>query len=194
MYDMVLAVDGISMRNKSLCEAIKFLSGDAGTKVSMTLWRVNKRTDVSMVRSQRKLLKESVGQEQHRVDEADRLIFFLFLYCHTFESKDIDKFATLFAHDALENNKPFHELLPKYRRNMKMIESLDYRIELVNYSLQANTGNIRLQGKFSIRYLLYGGTCFIFSAQINLITAPSQVHPALGSIEKGTAGLSFFVV
>jgi glycerol-3-phosphate cytidylyltransferase-like family protein len=104
------------------------------------------------------LRKEVVAQNQHRVDEADRLKFFLFLYCHTYESKDIDKFATLFAHDALENNKPFHELLPKYRRNMAMIESLDYRIDLVNYSLQPRTGNIRLQGKFSIRYLLHGGT------------------------------------
>ena len=104
------------------------------------------------------LLKVRVVQEQHRVDEADRLKFFLFLYCHTYESKDIDKFATFFAHDALENNKPFHELLPKYRRNMEMIESLDYRIELVSYSLQASTGNITLQGKFYIRYLLHGGT------------------------------------
>ena len=104
------------------------------------------------------LRNAGVGQEQHRVDESDRLKFFLFLYCHTYESKDIDKFATFFAHDALENNKPFHELLPKYRRNMEMIESLDYRIELVDYSFQANTGNITLQGKFFIKYLLYGGT------------------------------------
>ena len=39
-------------------------------------------------------------------DQADRLKSFLRLYCRTYESKDIDKLATFFAFDAIENNKP----------------------------------------------------------------------------------------
>ena len=133
--------------------------GEAFTKAEWQIAPPIRVTDVNRYdQNTISLRKESVGQEQHRVNEAERLKFFLFLYCHTYESKDIDKFATFFAHDALENNKPFHELLPKYRRNMGMIESLDYRIELVSYSLQAGTGNITLQGKFYIRFLLHGGT------------------------------------
>ena len=91
-------------------------------------------------------------------DQAGRLESFLFLYCKTYESKDLDKFAAFFAPNATENNRPFHELLPKYSRNMEMIESFNYWIELVAYSLQPDTGNVKIKGKFSARYLLHGGT------------------------------------
>ena len=83
---------------------------------------------------------------------------FLDIYCQTYESKDLDKFAAFFAPDATENNRPFYELLTKYRRNMEMIESFNYRIELADYFLSAETGNIRIQGKYFTRYLLHGGT------------------------------------
>ena len=91
-------------------------------------------------------------------DQEDRLKSFLELYCRTYESKDIDKFITFFTSDATENNKPFHKLQPKYRRNMKMIKSFNYRIELVAYSIETKTGNVRIKGKYFTRYLLYGGT------------------------------------
>ena len=55
----------------------------------------------------------------------------------------------------LENNKPFHELLPEYRRNMEMIESFSYRIELVDYYLQTDTGRFNIQGKIFAQYLLH---------------------------------------
>jgi hypothetical protein len=99
---------------------------------------------------------KGVGQEKLREEQVDRLKSFLLYYCWIYESKDIDKFANFFAHDALENNKPFHELLPEYRRNMEMIESFSYRIELVDYYLQTDTGRVNIQGKFSARYLLHG--------------------------------------
>ena len=91
-------------------------------------------------------------------DQVGRLKSFLDLYCRTYESKDIDKFVTLFTPDALENNKPYRELLPKYGKNMEMVESFTYRIKLLSYSLQAKTGNVRIRGKYFSRYLLYGGT------------------------------------
>ena len=80
------------------------------------------------------------------------------IYCQAYANKDIDKFATFFAPDATENNTPFQDMLPKYRKNMEKIESFNYRIELIDYSLQADTGNIRIQGKYFTRFLLHEGT------------------------------------
>jgi len=99
---------------------------------------------------------EGVGQVNHNVGQTERLKSFLFLYCKSYESKDLDKFAEFFAPDATENNRPFHELLPEYRRNMEMVESLNYRIELVKYSLQPETGSVKIRGKFFTQYLLHG--------------------------------------
>ena len=101
---------------------------------------------------------KGIAQTQHHEEQKDRLKTFLRLYSQSYEYKNIDKFITFFTHDALENNKPFHELLPKYRRNMEMIESLNYRIELVDYFLLANTKKVMVQGKYFVRYILHGGT------------------------------------
>jgi len=99
---------------------------------------------------------KAVDPPQHLADQADQLKSFLFLYCQSYENKDLDKFSAFFAPDATENNRPFHELLPEYRRNMEMVESFNYRIELVDYSLQPDTGNVKVRGKFFTRYLLHG--------------------------------------
>jgi len=101
---------------------------------------------------------ESVSQVRHAVDQTERLKSFLFLYCQSYEGKNFDKFAEFFAPDATENNRPFHELLPEYRRNMEMVESLDYRIDLLEYSLQPDTGNVKIRGKFFTQYILHGET------------------------------------
>jgi len=79
---------------------------------------------------------KTVSKEKHNVAQTERLKSFLFLYCKSYESKDLDKFAKFFTPDATENNRPFHELLPEYRRNMEKVESLNYRIELLEYSQQ----------------------------------------------------------
>ena len=110
---------------------------------------------------------KGVNRTQLSGGQTDQLKSFLKLYCWVYESKDIDKFATFFAHDALENNKPFHELLPKYRRNMEMIESFNYRIDLVDYSLRTDTGNIRVQGKYFTQFL-YEGTLKENSGNISM--------------------------
>jgi hypothetical protein len=80
------------------------------------------------------------------------------LYCRAYESKDLDKFSSFFAPDATENNRPFHEYLPRYRRNFKKIDAFKYRIDLDYYSLDADTGNITVKGNYFIQYLLSGGS------------------------------------
>jgi DNA-binding transcriptional MerR regulator len=100
----------------------------------------------------------SKGNILEKEDPAYRLRTFLDTYCQTYENKNLDKFFTFFAPDASENNRPFHELMPKYRKNMEMIDSFKYRIEILAYSTQADTGNVRIQGKFFTQYLLHGGS------------------------------------
>ncbi len=99
--------------------------------------------------------KENVLEKE---DTADRLRTFLNTYCQAYENKNLDKFFTFFAPDASENNQPFQELMPSYRKNMEMIDSFKYRIEILAYSTQPDTGNIRIQGKFFTQYLLHGGS------------------------------------
>jgi hypothetical protein len=102
------------------------------------------------------ILFKGVGQSQPYETQADRLESFLYNYCQVYESKDIDKLANFFSSDAIENDRPFHELLPKYRRNMEKFESVNYRIDLEAYSINTDTGNVRIKGKYFIRYLLPG--------------------------------------
>jgi hypothetical protein len=98
------------------------------------------------------------SRKQNILDQAGRLRSFLFLYCRAYESKDLDKFSAFFAPDATENNRAFHEFLPRYRRNFERIESFKYRIDIDSYSLAADTGNIEVKGKYFIQYLLHDGT------------------------------------
>ena len=101
---------------------------------------------------------KAARRQQDILDQAGRLRSFLFLYCRAYESKDLDKFSAFFAPDATENNRAFHEFLPRYRRNFERIESFKYRIDLDSYSLAADTGNIEVKGKYFIQYLLHDGT------------------------------------
>ncbi len=98
------------------------------------------------------------GRKQNTLEQAGRLRSFLFLYCRAYESKDLEKFSTFFAPDATENNKAFHDVLPRYRRNFERIELFNYRIDLDSYSIDTDTRNIMLKGKYFIQYLLTGGT------------------------------------
>ncbi|UCD89822.1 MAG: hypothetical protein JSW04_15770 [Desulfobacterales bacterium] len=101
-------------------------------------------------------LFNGVGQTQQYETQANRLESFLFNYCQIYESKDAEKLANFFSSDATENNKPFKELQPKYRSNMKKFKSVNYRIDLEAYSINTDTGNVRIKGKYFIRILLPG--------------------------------------
>jgi DNA-binding transcriptional MerR regulator len=93
--------------------------------------------------------EENINQQKN---ELNRLKSFLDEYCQAYTNKDLDKFITFFTSDAIENNKPFHELLPDYRKNMESRESLTYRIELMSYSKQTPSGNLLIRGRFFNRY------------------------------------------
>jgi len=100
---------------------------------------------------------KATRRQQDILDQAGRLRSFLFLYCRAYESKDLDKFSAFFAHDATENNRAFHEFLPRYRRNFERIKTFNYRIDLDSYTLDTDTGNIKVKGKYFIQYLLNNG-------------------------------------
>ena len=90
---------------------------------------------------------------RNRLDLKERLESFLEVYCQTYEAKDLDHFSTFFAPDARENDKPFHNLLPKYRRNFKAIEFINYRIELQKYKYDDKHGSIDIEGRFYLEWL-----------------------------------------
>jgi len=80
------------------------------------------------------------GDLQNRLEE------FLILYCQTYQNKQLDNLTTFFTSDAIENGKLFNSLIPKYRNNFNQLDSLDYSIELLSYSIQEKTGHIHVKG------------------------------------------------
>jgi hypothetical protein len=93
---------------------------------------------------------------RNRLNLKERLQSFLEVYCHTYEAKDLDHFSTFFAPDAKENDKPFHNLLPKYRHNFNVIEFITYRIELQKYKYDDEHGTINIEGRFFLEWLPSG--------------------------------------
>jgi DNA-binding transcriptional MerR regulator len=85
-------------------------------------------------------------------NELSRLKSFLDEYCQAYTIKDVDKFISFFAPDATENNRPFHELVLDYRKNMESMEAITYRIDLMSYSKQTVSENLVIRGKFFTRY------------------------------------------
>ncbi|MCJ7540409.1 MAG: hypothetical protein MUO88_12175, partial [Desulfobacterales bacterium] len=85
-----------------------------------------------------------------------RLKAFLNEYCRTYEQKDLDKFSTFFASNALEKGKPFRFWLSKYRQNFNRIDSMEYDIELERYATQEETGLVKINGLFHVRAKLGG--------------------------------------
>lgn len=86
----------------------------------------------------------------------DRLKTFLSDYCRTYEQKDLVKFSTFFALDALEKGKPFSSLLYQYRQNFNQVDSMNYTIELDRYATQPTTGLVRIEGTFQEKDRLNG--------------------------------------
>ena len=85
-----------------------------------------------------------------------RLKAFLNDYCQTYEQKDLDKFSTFFALNAVEKGKPFRSWLSKYRQNFNRIDSLEYNIEIERYATQEETGLVKIDGLFHVRAKLSG--------------------------------------
>jgi type II secretory pathway predicted ATPase ExeA len=84
----------------------------------------------------------------------NRLRSFLQNYCTTYAAKDLDAFTVFFAPNASENGKPFESLLPKYQRNFRFIEAIQYRIELQQFSYDDNKEIVEIDGNFFLKWLL----------------------------------------
>jgi hypothetical protein len=85
-----------------------------------------------------------------------RLKVFLNEYCKIYEQKDLDKFSTFFALNAVEKGKPFRFWLSKYRQNFNRIDSIEYDIELERFATQEETGLVKIDGMFHVRAKLVG--------------------------------------
>jgi len=83
-----------------------------------------------------------------------RLRSFLQNYCSTYAAKDLAKFIDFFGPGAQENGKPFVSLLPKYQKNFDQIETIQYRIELQQYTYDNQNETVRIEGNFLLKWLL----------------------------------------
>jgi 3-phenylpropionate/cinnamic acid dioxygenase small subunit len=88
----------------------------------------------------------------------NRLEAFLFDYSQTYADKQLDKFSTFFAPDAIEKSKSFQSQIPKYRQYFATIDSLSYWIELKRYSIPQNTRIIQIEGSFNLQVQLKEGS------------------------------------
>ena len=86
-------------------------------------------------------------------DLENRLRLFLQNYCTTYAAKDIDAFTRFFAPNASENGKPFESLVPKYQRNFRLIETIQYRIELQQFEYDDNEEVVKIDGNFFLKWL-----------------------------------------
>jgi hypothetical protein len=94
----------------------------------------------------------SVEQMDKHVLE-NRLRSFLQDYCGTYAAKNLSAFTHFFALDARENGQPFESLLPKYQRNFSLIEAIEYRIDLQQFSYDAAGAIVKIEGDFVLKWL-----------------------------------------
>ncbi|MGA9234618.1 MAG: AAA family ATPase, partial [Desulfobacterales bacterium] len=83
----------------------------------------------------------------------NRLRSFLQNYCSTYAAKDLAKFTDFFGPGARENGKPFESLLPKYQKNFDQIETIQYRIELQQYTYDSQNETVKIEGNFLLKWL-----------------------------------------
>ena len=95
--------------------------------------------------------ERGTGDSFAHEDLQSHLDTFLTEYCRTYEKEQLDKFATFFEPDAVENGKSFTSRLAQYRRTFEKVDSMNYRIELTRYAVQEGTGVIRIEGIFHAR-------------------------------------------
>ncbi len=85
-----------------------------------------------------------------------QLYNFLRDYCQTFENKNLNKFKEYFTADAMEKDKSFSSLLPKYRKIFEKMDSISYQIDLLEHFQEIDAGIIDIHGKFYVKFLLNG--------------------------------------
>ncbi len=119
-------------------------SGLAITPISELpdLKSVNKTGDTA---SETVVLKET-SQINNELEQ------FLSNYCQAYESRDLTKLMAFFTENAMENGTPLNQLLPKYSKNFQNLASIHYRINMVNYIVDPESGRIQVNGQFFLRW------------------------------------------
>jgi hypothetical protein len=95
----------------------------------------------------------TAAEDPSHPPDAVALAAFLERYCRAYESKDIETFMTFFTANALENQKPINSLIPVYRNNFQMLDRINYHIDLLGFTMDPDSGRIRIHGAFSLAWL-----------------------------------------
>jgi type II secretory pathway predicted ATPase ExeA len=95
----------------------------------------------------------SFEEQTAQIRLENRLRMFLQKYCNTYAAKDLAKFTDFFGPGARENGKPFESLLPKYQENFDQIETIQYRIELQQYTYDRQNETVKIEGDFFLKWL-----------------------------------------
>jgi general secretion pathway protein A len=98
----------------------------------------------------------------------ERLEKFLQVYCEAYSTKNLERFAALFAPNAVERDQPFVELLPVYRANFAKLDEVRYQIDMQSYAENADGSEIRIKGDFRMRYRLEGRDWKAFGGDIEM--------------------------
>ncbi len=156
--DIVQEVDAKDLKEEAVPDVAgeKTITGDTPEPGMEKVAKIEVNPSLTESKEKMEQITSEKDMNQH-VNELSRLKSFLDEYCQAYTNKDLDKFITFFASDATENNKPFHELLQDYRKNMESMESLTYRIELTSYSKQIASENLVIRGRFFTRFQLQKG-------------------------------------
>ncbi len=127
---------------------------EASKKTTDDIVLVTEEKTSNNVPKEIRVITEQPSEEQTvKVRMEGRLRSFLQSYCMTYAAKDLDKFTNFFGPGALENGKPFESLLPQYQKSFNVIEAIQYRIELQQYTYDNQKGTVNIEGNFLLRWL-----------------------------------------
>jgi hypothetical protein len=106
----------------------------------------------------------SIANEAQPTPEADlaartkqRLEAFLSAYASAYESRNVDRLGAFFTEDAVEMGTPFADMTPVYRKNFDRVDSIRYQIRIESFASFVQSGILRVEGRFSSRFLVKGG-------------------------------------
>jgi hypothetical protein len=114
---------------------------------------VKEKPDIADEKIARVDSKSSFEVQTAKVRLENRLRLFLQKYCNTYAAKDLAKFTDFFGPGARENGKPFESLLPKYQKNFDQIETIQYRIELQEFTYDDQNETVKIEGNFLLKWL-----------------------------------------
>lgn len=93
---------------------------------------------------------------QPRMTMMERLKSFLKAYCESYSAGDLAGFTAFFTPDAAENGKPFAARLPEYQQVFAASETISYRIDIQDYSVDTERRTVRIEGRFDLKWLPRG--------------------------------------